>query len=478
MSVSAQQIIDIIKKRGRGDPPSAISDLFLLPIVRTVTFIDAKIDFAQAQQTIDTILVLLEDEPALAELAGFLDETVEDLTTRLKTALEKIASNFGFSRRPASQSNGTVLVLRSNSLTVPPDSAITVPVGRRFFAPSINQEYLTTSTVIIATMIFDSDLQKFVFSVPVQSVNVGLATVAGASQISQVRNSIPGIEGVTNKDPVTGGRDEETDRELADRIKTALSANNIGTISGYRNLILSLFDVKDTSIVGAGDPFMLRDAGDGGSIDAYVTDPIPLTINELATALNFVPSGPNFAFSPSRQPLINDTATILPAINVVSINKDLGAFAGSIKARDTITFDADLTGQTITYQVNTLVKTVNDFVQDPKQKIVGADILVKEAQFVLVDIIITIQVLPEFVSARDAVRDNVQNAITQFIAALNIGKNLEQSDIVQVITNVAGVDRVNLPPTKFERSTNTGQINIISPLANEVLRPGSIIINF
>jgi len=477
MSVTTQDIINLIKTRGRGDPPSALADIFVNPIVKVLLFLDAKIDFAQAQQTVDTIILLLENDDALEELAGYLDETTEDLTTRLRTSLENIASNFGITRRAAAPSAGPVLLLRSDPLTVPPDTPITVPSGRRFLAPSLNQEYRTTSTVIITAMSFDDSLQKFVFSVPVQSINVGLDTVAGESQVSQIRDRITGIEGVTNSDPITGGRDEETDRELTERIKSALSANNIGTIAGYRNLVLGVAGVKDAIVISAGNPFMLRDAGDGGSVDIYITDPVPITVAELATSANYKPVGGKFEFSPSRQPIVDDANTIQPT-DVFAINKDLGVYAGSVRAKDTITFNTDHTGETITYQTNDLVREVNDYMQDEERKIVGADVLIKEAVFVPVDVIATIQVLPEFSNSRDTVRDEVLNQVTQFITALNIGRSLEQSDVITLIQNVDGVDRVNIPMIKFERTVSTGVVNIIDALANEVLRPGNIIINF
>lgn len=477
MSITPQDIIAVIRSRGRGDPPSALADIFVNPLVKVLLFVDGKIDLAKAQQTIDSIILTLEDEDTLTSLAAFLDDTVENITLQLRTALEDIGSNFGLSRRPAASSSGNVVLMRSTDLIVPPDSPISVPSGKKVFAPSLNQEYRITSTTIITSMSFDDVLQKFTFTVPVESVNIGLSTIAATSQISQIRDPIPGIEEVTNVDPIVGGRDEESDRNFGDRIKSTLSANNIGTVAGYRDMVLGITNVQDTNVIGASSPFMVRDEGDGGSLDVYVTDPITLSISELATAANYQPSGPKFEFTPSRQPVIDDTSTIQPT-DVDSINKDVGVFAGSVKSKDTIIFDSDHTGEIITYQVNDLIREVDDFVQDETRKIVGSDILVKEAIEVLVDVIITIQVLPEFSSSRDSVRDDTENAITQFISSLRIGDNLEQSDIIAVVTDVDGVDRVNLPPTKFEKSVNTGQVNIIEALANQVLRPGTILVNF
>lgn len=218
---------------------------------------------------------------------------------------------------------------------------------------------------------------------------------------------------------------------------------------------------------------MIRDGDGGGSVDIYVTDPDPVTVTELATADNFVPSGPSFVFTPSRQPVVDDLAAVQPTDATV-ITKDAGVFGGSVRAQDTITFATDHTAAFITYQANDLVRQVDDFVQEPERKILASDVLVKEALFVLIDVFLTIRVLPEFNNIRTTVQARVEAAITELISILGIGVSLEQSDLLKAVTEVDGVDRVNLPLTKFERSVNTGTLNVIDAAANEVLRVGTI----
>lgn len=470
MSIAPADIIALFRARGRGDPPSALADVFVGPLVMTTNFLDAKIDLARAEQTLDRAIFTLEDDETLDGLAAVLGEDRQTIIDRLKGAIEDVASNFGLIRRAATGSRGSVLLLRSAQI----DNPITVAAGRRVAAPLLEREYRVTTSVIISAMTLDETLAKFVFSVPVESVGVGLNTVAGPDQVTQVKEPISGIEGVTNRDAIVGGRDEETDRGFVARIKDVLSANNIGTKAGYRRMVLTGLDaVKDVLIVGAGDPFMIRDGDGGGSVDIYVTDPDPVTVTELATADNFVPSGPSFVFTPSRQPVVDDLAAVQPTDATV-ITKDAGVFGGSVRAQDTITFATDHTAAFITYQANDLVRQVDDFVQEPERKILASDVLVKEALFVLIDVFLTIRVLPEFNNIRTTVQARVEAAITELISILGIGVSLEQSDLLKAVTEVDGVDRVNLPLTKFERSVNTGTLNVIDAAANEVLRVGTI----
>jgi len=325
MSVTASEIIDIVRTRGRGDPPSALADIFVNPLVKVGTFLDAKINFARDEQVVDEIISLLEDEETLSVIAIELEETLDTLQIQLQTKLEEIGSNFGIVRRQGITSKGSVLILKSSPLV----NTITVPVGTILFAPAISQEYKVTETVNISSMIFDATLQRFVASVPIESLEIGVDTVAGPNQISLLKTVIVGIDGVTNPASVIGGRDIEGDRALAERIKSSLSANNIGTKSGYNNLVLTIPEVKDTLVIGSGDPFMLRDQGDGGSVDIYVTDPIPFIVSEQMDSNNTVlVPGPTYRFTPSRQPMTNDLTTLIfpPALSVSnqSINKDQG----------------------------------------------------------------------------------------------------------------------------------------------------------
>jgi len=471
MPISALDIVDIIRSRGRGDPPSALADVFVNPLTRVLRFLDTKIEFARIEQTLDSIIATLEDPDAIINFSAQLGETTTVITTRLQAAINDIASNFGIVRRPAAPSVGTVLLLRNASLGSP-TTPITVTVGRRVFAASINQEYATTETIIINTMVFDVTLNRFIFSLPIQSINSGIDTVASVGQITQIRGTIPGIDGVTNQTAVVGGRDTETDRDLSARIKTALSANNIGTKSGYRLLVLNVPEVKDALVVGASDPLMTRDLGDGGSVDIYVTDPIPAAIAELATNSNTVPSGPNFIFSPSRQPIVPG----IIASPILSYDKDESVFAGSIRAKDTITFSIDPTGSTVDYQVNNLISKVQTYTDDPARKILGADVLIKEAITVLIDVIFKIQTLSGF--SPSVVKTNVESALTKFVSSLGIGQSLEESDVIRVVTTVPGVDRVNLPFSKFDAASGPSILDpvtgILAAQANEVLRPNVI----
>jgi len=471
MAITVLDIVNIMRRRGRGDPPAALGDIFVNPLVRVLTFLNSKMDFSRAEQDLDAALNLIDDTASLNQMAIDLNEDVTTIVAKLKAGIDNYASNFGITRRPATTSSGSVLLLRyADPSTVLP---ITVGSGRRFSAVSINQEYVAQTTIVINAMSYDATYSAFIASVPVQSSAQGLNANAAIGQINLIKDTLVGMDAVTNPFPISGGRDEETDASLVERVKLALFANNIGTSSGYKNLVLGINGVKDTTVIGAGDPLMSRDQGDGGSIDIYITDPVPVVINELADSSNVSLVGTDYIFTASRQPMVKDLDTVSPNAGA-SQHWDTSVYAGSIRAADGVNYGvSDPTGTVIQYQTNSLVRTVQDFMDDPARKMLGADIMVKEAVFTTVDVIFQIVVLGGY--SFNTVKANVEAAVTSFISDYSIGESMDLSDIIKVITETAGVDRVNLPMAKFDKTANaSAQQNVITANANEVLRPGTI----
>jgi len=131
VTITTNDLIEIVRNRGRGDPPTAMGETIIVPTVTVMQYLDAKIQFARLEQNPDAVVATLEDDAALTDWATRLNETVETVTNRLRQDVDDLASNFGLLRRPAAQSQGTVIIFRSSTLTTP----ITLPSGFKFFSP-------------------------------------------------------------------------------------------------------------------------------------------------------------------------------------------------------------------------------------------------------------------------------------------------------------------------------------------------------
>lgn len=102
-----------------------------------------------------------------------------------------------------------------------------------------------------------------------------------AGEIINLNASIDGIFAVKNPFSFVGGQDMENDISLAERVRLAITGNNIGTKNGYLRFALDQNNVIDAKVVGAGDNIMFRDGGyvddagvyhfgEGGCVDIYV----------------------------------------------------------------------------------------------------------------------------------------------------------------------------------------------------------------
>jgi hypothetical protein len=218
---------------------------------------------------------------------------------------------------------------------------------------------------------------------------------------------------------------------------------------------------------------MSRDLGDGGSIDIYVTDPNAVLVSQLADASNTSEVVPGtWRFTSSRQPIIKDEATVSPT--PTAIVPDTSSYNGSIRAKDGIEFSSDPTilGYPVQFQVNDLISEAQNYIDDPARKMLGADILVKEAILADIDVICQIALLSGY--SFTTVKTNVENVISQFISTMTIGQSLQLSDIIRIVTEVAGVDKVTIPFQKFNRTTETSTLDTVVAEANEVFRSGTI----
>ena len=149
-------------------------------------------------------------------------------------------------------------------------------------------------------------------------------------------------------------------------------------------------------------------------------------------------------------------------------------------AADKIIYAGDIgLGTTVTYMANSLVNTVQNYVGEDEHKIVGSDVLIKEATIGYVQLYCRIVVVTG--ASTSTVKNNAINAVTQLISSLGIGQPLDQSDIIGTITEVANVDRVIMPLTRFDKnvvgSPAATPQDVITAEGNEVLRVGTITVD-
>jgi uncharacterized phage protein gp47/JayE len=135
-------------------------------------------------------------------------------------------------------------------------------------------------------------------------------------------------------------------------------------------------------------------------------------------------------------------------------------------------FTAPVEGERITvrYNLNKLIIDVTSGLENVR--CITADVLVKEAPLLSVDVSGEIIVNDDFTTESSTVIENVSNAVVNLLNSAALGTTIDYSDIINVVTTVRGVDSANI--SLFNESGTIGRRNYIKALDNQSIVAGTI----
>jgi len=208
--------------------------------------------------------------------------------------LDKLAQNFGVSRKAAAKSSGVAIFTFSS---IP--ATVSLSAGELVFSSngssfsiangvSVNPNYLNLYKSVAAKYANDLSFlnitDQYAIEVTVQCTTPGSSGNIDKYAINST--NIVGVSNVTNVIPFTGGTDQEDDATFRNRVLAIFSGSNVGTALGYKNTALSDPSVLDALVIEPGDPLMTRDGsvvtlnsdgsytivseGQGGKVDVII----------------------------------------------------------------------------------------------------------------------------------------------------------------------------------------------------------------
>ena len=135
-------------------------------------------------------------------------------------------------------------------------------------------------------------------------------------------------------------------------------------------------------------------------------------------------------------------------------------------------FNAPIEGERITvrYNINQLLLDVTNSVENYRP--VTADVLVKQAEELKVDVKGTILINDNRLGSTDTILENASNAIASALSTNILGPTVDYADIISTVMGVDGVDSVNI--SLFNISGNNGRKSYIKALDNQTINPGNI----
>lgn len=125
---------------------------------------------------------------------------------------------------------------------------------------------------------------------------------------------------------------------------------------------------------------------------------------------------------------------------------------------------------TITYNYNSLIGDVTFDIEEDRP--ITADVLVKAAEQLEVDVSMQIVPTTAFSNNRTNLQQSVEQALTSFTTANGLNSTLDASDLINAVYTVPGVDRAVV--TLFNYSGSTGIRKSISAGRNQYIVAGTI----
>jgi len=287
-------------------PGTVIRDLFVDPFLTEAGRIRLVVDFLHRASSFSTLLAI--DDPT--GIGKSVDVTASPYKQGVAEALfmnpasgvqqlinvqfDKLASNFGVVRSSGASARGEVTFYLKSLPTV----SISIPLGTRVMGASV--VFRTVSAVSIpadnAASYYNPSKGEYSVTVGIRAATPGAGGNQGSGRIG--RSDMSGVN-VRNDEATFGGKDSESNQELAIRAHRRLASVDTGTYRGVFQSAAMVPGVDQIKVVASGDPLMQRDMDEGGvhrggkvdvwvrgASEAQVTDTFSFTF-EIARDIQF-----------------------------------------------------------------------------------------------------------------------------------------------------------------------------------------------
>ena len=125
---------------------------------------------------------------------------------------------------------------------------------------------------------------------------------------------------------------------------------------------------------------------------------------------------------------------------------------------------------TVSYNINKVIIDATTQIEGVRP--ITADVLIKEAQEIMVDVYGTILINDDALSNADSILENASNAVSNLLTTTSLGQTIDYSDIISVVASQDGVDSVNI--SIFNETEKSGRRPFIRAFENQFISPGVI----
>lgn len=403
---------------------------------------------------IDPVASVLEQQNDRIRAVSLL-LSLQDPNNLSEDDLDGIVFNEGLRRINGSKATATLTF--STTLVDPsgPDLVI-----QRGFPVATTPDTSTGETVTFVTTeartlpvasrasFFNISTQQYEISVPVQATAEGSVGRVGATRIRRPLRPLVGFDSVSNASAAEGGLSRETNADLINRYLLAVLGRNLATPTGIEKYARDNFpDVIDVGLVYGADALLTRQSSEAGAVDAYLIGEQLVTRTENLEFYGF-----NQLLPVSFAPLhvvssVTAGATTYTVGTDYEVVFDATGAAGSTRAVEGIRFlstaaspPAAGSAVTVEYTSNNLIANLQATFDQDNVRVLGRDLLWKEGIQVAVVLEARLRVAAGF--STTTVSAAVTSAIQDFINALDLGDDVELSDLQGEVRRIPGVDNL------------------------------------
>ena len=503
----------------------------ILSIINNIRTVSPDVDIKEGTFLREAII-----DPVSKEISDLYDtlyklDMNQSILTATGNALDRLAANYFITRKQGTYSTGIVRFYLANTQIANydidfsfPDIYIQAGTMLSTYGDASNPaiQFKTSNAVIIPGNTIRSlprDSSGYQYrDILCESIAIGSNKNIGPNEIVSLSDStINGIQFVTNLESFKNGTDAESDASLALRIGLAISGNNIGTKSGYLAFALKQPQVIDATVVGAGDPDMIRDeitvldngvatvCKPGGCVDIYVRTNTEAqhTVSCKVTGSDIQEDGTVVIKTDSilmKSPLI-DIKTVLgerssssgtsqyitylsgdPSNHVTYIQNSEGKdnyYTGSIREVGKLIFNGTTVPKigeklTVYYTYNNGIENLQKLVED--NKILTADVLIKSAQPMDIKLYLNTKCDSNYNILQ--IENNIRTYINEYIDTnIKMGSTIDITNIILAIKSVPGIITFDINSIGFTTGSSKELVQFVKCKPNQYINLSDIVMN-
>ena len=441
-----------------------------------------------------------DPERALLEAAALELAAISlDVNAGLKAAaLQGAFSAFSFPPLPAQYASGTVTFTGAGGTSVPAGTQVST-------VPSPTTPTITYQTTAAVTLPNGSGNQTS--NASVTALSPGAAYNTGASTLTNLVSTVPGISSVTNSAAITNGQDAQTTAQQSQAFGQYVGSLMQGSAASLIQAAKSVSGISQ-AVVAENPSVVSLTVASGGAVTDNTTEanlpwgaPYQAFASSPAVGDSFVIGGGSVQFSKAYVNLATNGAGLTGSwqyYNGSWASLTLTDGTSSLSASGTVVFTppsdwkqttlGSYTGYFIRFTLssatfttmakvnhifllnpppgivdvviangaNTITSTVQDQVLTAVQNVRYSGITVNVITATLLSQNVTANVVVAPGYAQSTVSSNVVSAITQYIQGLNIGQSMPLSALTATVFSVPGVQNVTFsPPSSDVNVPNT-----------------------